>query len=52
MTKKEVIKQLQWKRDNVCDINSTDDRVLRLTYKIQKDAYDRCIKLIEQIDKL
>lgn len=52
MTKEEAITQLQWKRDIVCDINSTDDRSLRLIYKIQKDAYDRCIKLIEQIDKL
>lgn len=52
MTKEAVIKQLQWKRDYVYDINSTDDRDLKLTYKVQKDAYDRCIKLIEQIDKL
>ncbi len=50
MTKEEVIKQLQWKRDYVCDINSTDDKDLKLIYKVQRDAYDRCIKLIEQID--
>lgn len=50
MTKEEVIKQLQWKRDIVCDINSTDDRGLKLICKIQRDVYDKCIKLIEQIE--
>lgn len=49
MTKEEAIKQLQWKSDKVYDINSTDDKELKLIYKVQKDAYDRCIKLIEQI---
>ncbi len=48
MTKEEVIKQLQWKRDNVCNIRSTDDKELKLICKVQRDAYDRCIKLIEQ----
>lgn len=50
MTKEEVIKQLQWKRDNIYDINSTDDKELKLIYQVQRDAYDRCIKLVEQIE--
>lgn len=49
MTKEEVIKQLQRKRDKICDVNSTDDKELKLIYKVQRDAYDRCIKLLEQI---
>lgn len=50
MTKEEVIKQLQWKRDYVCDIHSTDDKELKLICKVQRDTYDRCIKLVEQIE--
>ena len=49
MTKKEVIKQLQWKRDKIYDMNSTNDKDLKLIYKIQKDTCNMCIKLIEQI---
>lgn len=49
MTKEEVLKQLCWTRDEVYDPNCTDDSLLRLLYKVQKDAYDRCIKLVEQI---
>ena len=52
MTKEEVIKQLKWARDIVYDSNSTDNRELKLIYKVQRDAYDRCIKLVEQIEKL
>ena len=49
MTKEEVLKQLRWKRDKVYDPNCADDSTLRLLYRVQKDAYDRCIKLVEQI---
>lgn len=49
MTKEEVIKKLQWKRNNVYDINSTDDKELKLIYKVQRNSYDKCIKLVEQI---
>lgn len=28
MTKEEAIKQLQWKRDKICDINSTSNKEL------------------------
>ena len=49
MTKEEVLKQLRWKRDKVYDPNCTDNITLKLLYKVQKDAYDRCIKLVEQI---
>lgn len=49
MTKEEVLKQLRWKRDEVYDPNCTDDMTLKRLYKVQKDAYDRCIKLVEQI---
>lgn len=49
MTKEEVLKQLRRKRDEVYDPNCTDDSALRLLYKVSKDAYDRCIKLVEQI---
>lgn len=50
MTKEEVIKQLQWKRDKIYDINSTDDKELKLIYQVQRDSCDRCIKLVEQIE--
>lgn len=49
MTKENVLKQLRRKRDEVYDPNCTDDSTLRLLYKVQKDAYDRCIKLVQQI---
>jgi hypothetical protein len=49
MTKENVLKQLRRKRDEVYDPNCTDDSTLRLLYKVQRDAYDRCIKLVEQI---
>ena len=49
MTKENVLKQLRRKRDEVYDPNCTDDSTLRLLYKVQKDAYNRCIKLVEQI---
>ena len=50
MTKEEVLKQLRWARDEVYDPNCTSDRALQFVYKVQRDAYDRCIKLIEQIN--
>ena len=49
MTKDEVLKILRHKRDDVCNLDEVPKET-RLTFKIQKDTYDRCIKLIEQIE--
>lgn len=49
MTQEEILKQLRHKRDEVYDPNCTDDRALQFVYKVQRDAYDRCINLVEQL---
>lgn len=49
MTKEEILKQLRHKRDDICDLDCTSDRALQFVYKVQRDAYDRCINLVEQL---
>ena len=49
MTKEEVLKELRRKRDVIYDPKCTDERIVKLLYKVQKDTVDRCIKLVEQI---
>lgn len=50
MTKEEVLKKLRLKRDEIYALESTDNKTLKLLYKVQKDTVDRCIKLVEQIN--
>jgi len=50
MTKEEVLKKLRLKRDEIYAPESTDNKTLKLLYKVQKDTVDRCIKLVEQIN--
>ena len=50
MTKEEVLKKLRWKRDVIYVPETTDDKTLKLLYKVQKDTIDRCIKMVEQIN--
>ena len=50
MTKEEVLKKLRWKRDEIYVPECTDDIMLKLLYKVQKNTIDRCIKLVEQIN--
>ena len=49
MTKEEILKQLRHKRDDICDPDCTSDRTLQFVYKVQRDTYDKCIKLVEQL---
>lgn len=49
MTKEEILKQLRHKRDDICDPDCTSDRALQFVYKVQRDTYDKCIKLVEQL---
>jgi len=50
MTKEEVLKELRWKRDEIYNPECTDERILKLLYKVARDTVDRCIKLVEQIN--
>lgn len=50
MTKEEVLKKLRWKRDAIYVPETTDNKTLKLLYKVQKDTVDRCIKMVEQIN--
>lgn len=52
MTKEEVLKKLRWKRDVVYAPETTNNITLKLIYKVQKDTIDRCIRLVEQINKI
>jgi hypothetical protein len=47
MTKEEVLKKLRWKRDEIYSPKSTDNIILKLLYKVQRDTVNRCIKLVE-----
>lgn len=49
LTKEDVLKKLRWERDEIYDPGCTDERMLKLLYKVQKDTVDRCIKLVEQL---